>query len=113
MVTAIVAVVLLLYGIKRFQKLALREQPDVSENLIGGYNDNSFVINFNKTGFKIAFAIENYVDRSGKDDPSYVMWIAQLNAKGSDSKLKGVKTMLTFHKCTKDDFAQFYPSASG
>lgn len=91
---------LLLYGVKRFQKFALRESPDVTENLINGYNSNSFAANFNKTGFKIAFAIENYVDRSGKDDPNHVQWIAQLNAKGNDSTLKGIKTILTFHKCT-------------
>ena len=43
------------------------------------------------------------------DDPDYVKWIVRL--KYGENQISLNKTELTYHKCTEQDFTEFYPPA--
>lgn len=66
-------------------------------------------MNFNHTGLKIAFAVEDYVNRTGLDDPNYVIWDVRIK-----KSLNNIVTVepLKIHKCTDEDFDSFYPPSS-
>jgi len=54
----------------------------------------------------MAFGIEGYVDRVGKDDPYFVEWVVQLK-----ESVNGVETHypLKVHKCNDTDWdANFF-----
>ena len=38
------------------------------------YYYDFYVVDLNAIGFKIAFAVENFFNRLGYDDPTYVQW---------------------------------------
>ena len=56
----------------------------------------------------IAFAFEGEDDSKLKDDPRYVKMIARFW-----NRIDAVKseTILNFHKCTPEDYNEFYPVA--
>ena len=68
--------------------------------------DDSYKVNFNKTGFKIAFSVEQYSgDQLPRDDPNYVMWDVRLKQKIGE-KITWIP--LRIHKCTDSDYESFY-----
>ena len=59
----------------------------------------------NERNVRIAFAFEGFRDKELKDDPRYVRWIfRQYYKSGGEEK----ERLLSHHKCTDEDYAQFY-----
>ena len=58
----------------KFEVLALQLNANVSEALLQDFYNDTYVVDFNTIGFKMAFAIENDVTNLGYDDPTYVQW---------------------------------------
>ena len=59
----------------------------------------------NERNVRIAFAFEGFRDLELKDDPRYVRWIfRQYYKSGGEEK----ERLLSHHKCTDEDYAQFY-----
>ena len=58
-------------------------------------------------GFKFAFTIENYIDKTVRDDPAYVKYLARyvISTNGIITE-----TLLSFHKCNDTDWKDFAPT---
>ena len=110
-VSSLLILIMLAYAVTKFDGLITRQDPQITVTEMKQFYDSTQVINFRKTEFKVAFAVESYDDsRTGKDDPNYVRWVVQL------TRMMGqVETVfpLKFHKCTDADYDSFYePAAS-
>ena len=68
----------MLFAWIRLEFLLQRKNPSIMEATTLGYYDESEVIIPQELGFKIAFAVEGYQDRVGRDDPEYVQWVVQM-----------------------------------
>ena len=68
--------------------------------------DSTFSTTFDDIGFKLAWAVEDHSTLEAKDDPNYVMMQALLRVQ-TNNVIKSVS--LPFHKCTEDDWNEFYP----
>ena len=62
----------------------------------------------NKNDFRLAFAVENYKTNKLKDDPDgdFLKWIFQIHGRKDGEYFQ---KPLNYHKCTDEDFDQFYP----
>ena len=68
-------------------------------------------MNLNELGFKFAFTVENFlVPKKVRDDPAYVKYLVRL-LKVDDEEVS--ETLLTYHKCTDADYAEFAPPTKG
>ena len=67
-------------------------------------------LNLNDIGFRIAFAVEGYLDEKLRDDHKYIKYLARVL-----TKTGGVAsdTFIPVGKCTEDQIGQFTPSARG
>ena len=63
-------------------------------------------LDLNARNHRVAFAFDGYLDEQLKADPRYVKWIFRVLYK-KDGKFK--ETLLQYHKCTEEDYAEFYP----
>ena len=65
------------------------------------------IVNLKKRNFKMALSIEDYnAPRRQKNDPRYVKWLFMMHY-----KINGVSDQrkLSYHKCTDEEYNQFYP----
>lgn len=101
-------ITLMLFAWIRLEILLQRKNPSIMEATTLGYYDESEVITPDEIGFKIAFAVEGYTDRVGKDDPEYVEWVVQMT-----QNVGGVQEIfpLATHKCTSADYDSFFEPA--
>ena len=60
----------------------------------------------NERDFRIAFSFEGYLDEVLKVDPRYVKWIFRIWGAKNNEKYERI---LPYHKCTPEDYAEFYP----
>ena len=97
-----------MYAILKFVELSEGSNPNMSENMVQDYYSPLDKFNIAESGFKMAFSIENYLERVNKDDSRYVKWIVRVFGKKDNEEYEKV---LPFHKCTDEDFATFNPVA--
>ena len=97
-----------LYSVKRALAVTTRDDVIVNEYLLMDHYDDNTIFAFQDYGFKVAFGVESYRDKTSKDDPDFVEWevILRENKKGTETV-----TPLTTHKCLPEDFKNFYPTA--
>ena len=71
-VTAMLLVVLSVYGIKQFQTFVNQEDPQIAESVVMSHFTYEDEINLNQFGFKMAFAMADYKTMLALDDPDMV-----------------------------------------
>ena len=64
------------------------------------------MLSYNEINQKFAFSIVNYFSKELKDDSRYVKLQARLLKKVNR---EFTETILPLHRCTEEDFEQFYP----
>lgn len=67
--TIVLFFMLTVYGIHKFSVLLSKRNPNLTQLLLEGENDPMEGTYFLNDGFKIAFAVENYHTKEGKDAP--------------------------------------------
>ena len=68
---------------------------------------SEYMLNLNDRKFRLAVTIEDYYSpRQLKVDPKYVKWIFRIYGKRNNV---WYQELLPYHKCTDEDFAEFYP----
>lgn len=65
--------------------------------------DSSDELVLSEIGFKLAFGVMNYMDRSNVDDPDHVEWKVYLETRSNLEIID--KVYLSFHKCSSEEFA--------
>jgi hypothetical protein len=75
-----VLLVLVLFGYSAVRIEALQSKRDTirSDIVAEDFIDETTEFNFKENNFHLAFAVESYVDRTGKDDPDYAEWLVML-----------------------------------
>ena len=97
------------YFVQKLQTLVFRKGPMITIAEEQDFYDDSFEFNFKDWDFKFAFAVQPAPDFGSiinKVDPDFVYWNVRI-ATVKD----GVETFtpLTYHVCTDEDYASFYP----
>ena len=92
----------LLYATIQLINLMNRRNPTMSQFIEEHYFNENDKYNLNTSGFKIAFAIEDYHTQVLKDDTRYVKWIIRLFGKKDGEYYERI---LDHHKCTEEDYA--------
>ena len=67
-------------------------------------------LNLNDRNFRIAFSFEHFGTGKLVNDPRYVRWIFRISGTKDN---KWFHHILPYHKCTEEDYAEFYPIRSG
>ena len=104
----IVAVVVLIYATVKFFHLLNRHNPTIATYLIERPSSLQNPLNLNALNARIAFAFIGYQDGDLKNDPRYVKWLVRHSGKKNGERYERI---LSYHACTEDDFAEFYPIA--
>ena len=107
-VTIIIYTYVLMYASLKFSYFISRNKPTMFSYL----KDNDYSlkgedINLGYRNFRIAVTIEDFFPpKKLKNDERYVKWIFRLYG-----KTDGIfyQHMLSYHKCTDDDYSEFYP----
>jgi hypothetical protein len=113
LLTFVLYSVLFAYAQQRFFQLVNRKNPIITQSKVLNNYDESDVINLNEVGFKMAFGVIDYDTGEVLSDSDYIEW--RIYAEYRKDLLLADETFLAFHKCTEEDFKEFYPvtSASG
>ena len=69
------------------------------------------MINLKDIGFNIAFGVNDYKIGTVLDNRDFVQWVVQLNIYKNQKSIQ--KIPVPFHKCTDEDYDNFYPPATG
>lgn len=110
-VSLFLGIVLLAFAGQRLTELINHSNPIISVARVQDAHDASFKYNLSNHGFKIAFGVNDFRTFESLDDPGYVDWIVKLTVGLNQKQL--YSTFLTFHKCTEEDYNDFYePRAS-
>ena len=83
-----------------------RKYPLLQEQKNKEYFDGSEMFDLNKANYRIAFSFQGKEDLKLKNDERYVKILALQRGK-RDGQL--IEKSLNFHRCTTEDFEQFYP----
>ena len=69
--------------------------------------DPKFSVNLNEHGFRIAFAVEDFlVPKRLKNNPKFVKWVFRVFGR-KDGEV--YQRQLDYHLCNEADYAEFYP----
>jgi hypothetical protein len=104
-ISVILLFVLLYYSAIRLEVLQAKRDTIRSAITVQDHINEEISFDFKKNDFQLAFAVENYQDRSAKDDPDYVEW--QVSVKETIGGIETARS-LSWHPCTKEDYASFY-----
>lgn len=95
-----------MYGALKFSDLITKPNPYISSY----FKDNEMngkPLNLNEHNFRIAFSVESYLSPfKQKSDSKYVKYIFRMFGKRNG---KDFQRVLNYHKCTDEDYAEFYP----
>ena len=107
--TFVIVIVGLLYATTKFVQLMSRANPLVSSFMKSSVLDASNVLNFREKGSRFAFGVEGFLDKELKDDSRYVKTMVRVvgNKNG-----KSYERILSYKKCTAEDFEEFAPPTS-
>ena len=67
-------------------------------------------MDLNEVGFRMAVSVEGFGPDDLKDDKRYVKYIFRMYGK---KNWEPYERILPYHKCTDEDYDQFYPIQSG
>lgn len=84
-----------------------KKNPLVTNYKSIDYFDNAYKTELGVANFMLAFGVEQYDTREGKDDPFFVEW--QINSAEKFFGLERTTKPIKYHKCTDEDWAQFNP----
>ena len=79
----------------------------ISRYEVDAYSTPNNALDLNARNFRVAFAFDGYLDEKLKADPRYVKWIFRVHYKNKNGEF--AETLLPYHKCTEEDYAEFYP----
>ena len=93
-----------MYAFKKFETLLMRNNPDVTTNLIEDAFDSDDRFKTAESNFMMAFAFDN--GKKTDEDPRYFKWIAKFRT------VEGSKfeRLVHPHPCVASDYAKFYPT---
>ena len=97
------------YAVIKTIHLAKATNPVMSELNIPDNYSSSDKFFFAENNFKMAFSVEGFLTNENKNDPRYVKWFVRTVNRVDG---KAGEKVLPFHKCTEDDYAEFYPVAA-
>ena len=90
----------------KFMHLMTKHNPQMSEFFRD--LDPETRVDLQESKMRIAFTLEDYYEpRRLKNDPKYVKWIF---LKTTQVAGETIKTSLPIHKCTDEDYEDFYPT---
>lgn len=96
----------LTYGIQKFNKLIYRQQPTITVETAQNFFTNKDEVSLNDDGFKIAFGVMDYTENKRLSDPDFVRFQVFLEVR---KDLKVVDNIpLAYHTCTQADYDSFY-----
>lgn len=105
-----VGVVFFIYGSLKLSHLLDKYNPSISEIKEFNFYDSSEHLVLDDFGFRIAFAVEGYLESKLRNDHRYVKYMARVV-----TKTAGVssETIIPHRLCTDDSMSQFSPPANG
>ena len=104
--TLVLILITFSYAALKMIELSSGRNPTINDSKIDGHFGNSETVYLNEIGWKMAFSIENMGTRDAINDPRYVKWIVRVYEKHGEVLSE---KHLPFHKCTPEDYGQFYP----
>jgi hypothetical protein len=107
--TIFLSCVLIAYAQQKFFHLVNRRNPNINQSLVLNEFDASDVIDLDQIGFKMAFGVIDYGTGEVISDSDYIYWRVYAEYRKDLALVE--ETFLTFHRCTEEDFDQFYPPA--
>ena len=108
--TLLILQVFVTYASYKFQHMLQKHNPTIIETEFPNAFDDKAMIKLNDINFRFAFSIVGFYDRELKDDPKFVRWIARHYGEKNGEHFEN---MIGLHKCTKEDFVDFYPIREG
>ena len=109
-VTIVLVYTILAYSLLKGEHYLSRKIAAIRETVEPNAYKMTDTITFNEMNFRIAFSVTGYLDKEVKNDSRYVKWIVRHRGY-NDGVL--FETLLGIHRCTDDDYAEFYPIKSG
>ena len=108
LMTVCIVFVMIAYATIKFSHLIDKHNPNLAQYTEKNIYDLNDVINLNDINFRFAFTVEGYLDREMKADPAYVKYLVRIF--GIKDGIE-YQEFIPYHRCTDDDWAQFYPPA--
>ena len=106
MLSLIVSVLVLLYGITKSSHLQNVKGATISTYEEKADSSQTNALDINERNLRVAFAVEGFLDEEMKADPRYVKWIFRQSYRKDNMWQERI---LPHHECTEDDFKDFYP----
>ena len=99
--------IVFMYGALKFSHLISKHNPNISSFLSDRKEMSGVALNLNKRKFRFAITIESFLSPiQQKSDPRYVKYMFR---KYGLQKGEAFQQILPYHKCTDEDYAEFYP----
>lgn len=70
--TIAMMILMIAYFSNQFQVFFYKRRPMITQTAISQFYDSKFNVNLKEIDFKVAWAVESYVNGSALDDPNYV-----------------------------------------
>ena len=104
--TLILYSTIFMYGTLKFSNLFTKPSPIINsyyaENEMAGV-----AFNLNERNYRVAFTVESfYAPIQQKSDPRYVKYLVRMYGQRNGQSFQRV---LPYHKCTEEEFDEFYP----
>ena len=105
----LIAIIVLLFASIKLIELKDKKNPSVASYERPNPTDYENPINLNAIGFRVAFAwYDVWPEKIPRDDPAYIKNYATYIQIKDNVR---TDTLLPLHKCTDEDFAEFFPIA--
>ena len=105
-ITFILYLTVLMYAFQKANQLLYRKGPTITPELSKNFYSSKDEINLDEVGFKLAFGVMDYSDRSIANNDSFVEWNIYLETRLNLKVIDTVK--VPYHRCTPDDYDSFY-----
>ena len=105
----LIAIIVLLFASIKLIELNDKKNPSITSYERPNPTDYENPINLNAIGFRVAFAwYDVWPEKIPRDDPAYIKNYATYIQIKDNVR---TDTLLPLHKCTDEDFAEFFPIA--
>lgn len=104
--TTVCVVIVLIYSLTKSAHLQSVNGQTISTYTVNSNSSLENPLNLSKRKFRMAVSFEGVFDEKLKDDAQYVRWFARLSGFGDDKRFEKI---LKHHKCTDEDYEQFFP----
>ena len=106
MLSLIVSVIVVIYGFTKSSHLQSVRGATISTYEEEAKFSQENPLDISERNFRVAFAIEGYLDGQMKADPRYVKYIFRESFRKNG---EWGERLLPHHECTEDDYEEFYP----